>query len=191
MLNEMKKYARFNWIPVVLDDSLELIKVLLNYKKPKRILEIGTAIGYSAACFSEFLQPEGVIDTIEISHQMFLIAKANMEMLNLTEKVNIIEGDALEVLPTLNNKYDVIFIDGPKSHYIEYLPTCLNLLNEGGIIIADNVIYKGMVTGDYEGHKQRTAVNKLREFITTVKQGEKLCSSLLEVGDGVMLITKK
>lgn len=190
MLNEMKKYARYNWIPVVLDDSLELIKVILNYKKPKRILEIGTAIGYSAACFSEFLQSQGVIDTIEISHQMYLIAKANREMLNLTDKINIIEGDALKVLPTLTNKYDVIFIDGPKSHYIEYLPTCLQLLNDDGIIIADNVIYKGMVTGDYEGHKQRTAVNKLREFITTVKEDKNLCSSLLEVGDGVMLITK-
>jgi len=190
MLNEMKKYARFNWIPVILDDSLDLIKVILNYKKPKRILEIGTAIGYSSACFSEFLQPDGAIDTIELSHQMVLIAKANHEMLGLKDKINIIEGDALKVLPELTNKYDVIFIDGPKSHYIEYLPTCLNLLNDKGMIIADNVIYKGMVTGDYDGHKQRTAVNKLREFINTVKEDKTLCSSLLEVGDGVMLITK-
>jgi len=191
MLDEMKKYARYNWIPVILDDSLDLIKVILNYKKPKRILEIGTAIGYSSACFSEFLQPEGVIDTIELSHQMVLLAKANHEMLGLSNKINIIEGDALKVLPTLKDKYDVIFIDGPKSHYIEYLPTCLQLLNDGGMIIADNVIYKGMVTGDYDGHKQRTAVNKLREFITTVQENENLYSSLLEVGDGVMLITKK
>ena len=191
MLNEMKKYARFNWIPVILDDSLDLIKVLLNYRKPKRILEIGTAIGYSSACFSEFLEPDGVIDTIELSHQMDLIARANHEMLGLKDKINIIEGDALNVLPTLTNKYDVIFIDGPKSHYIEYLPICLNLLNDNGLIIADNVIYKGMVTGDYDGHKQRTAVNKLREFITTVCEDENLYSSLLEVGDGVMLISKK
>lgn len=191
MLDEMKKYARYNWIPVILDDSLDLIKVILNYKKPKRILEIGTAIGYSSACFSEFLQPEGVIDTIELSHQMVLLAKANHVMLGLSDKINIIEGDALKVLPTLKDKYDVIFIDGPKSHYIEYLPTCLQLLNDGGMIIADNVIYKGMVTGDYDGHKQRTAVNKLREFITTVQENENLYSSLLEVGDGVMLITKK
>ena len=191
MLNEMKKYARYNWIPVILDDSLDLIKVLLNYRKPKRILEIGTAIGYSSACFSEFLEPDGVIDTIELSHQMVLIARANHEMLGLKDKINIIEGDALNVLPTLTNKYDVIFIDGPKSHYIEYLPICLNLLNDNGLIIADNVIYKGMVTGDYDGHKQRTAVNKLREFITTVCEDENLYSSLLEVGDGVMLISKK
>jgi len=191
MLNEMKKYARYNWIPVILDDSLDLIKVILNYKKPKRILEIGTAIGYSSACFSEFLQSEGVIDTIELSHQMVLLAKANHEMLGLTKKINIIEGDALKVLPTLKNKYDVIFIDGPKSHYIEYLPTCLELLNDDGMIIADNVIYKGMVTGDYEAHKQRTAVNKLREFITKVNEDKTLCASLLEVGDGVMLITKR
>lgn len=191
MLDEMKKYARFNWIPVVLDDSLGLMKVLFKCKKPKKILEIGTAIGYSSACFSEFLEPDGVIDTIELSHQMVLIARANHEMLGVKDKINVIEGDAINILPDLIGKYDIIFIDGPKSHYIEYLPICLNLLDDDGLIIADNVTYKGMVKGDYGGHKQRTAVNKLREFITTVQEDENLYSSLLEVGDGVMLITKK
>ena len=103
-------------------------------------------------------------------------------MLNKIEK---------EVLPKLTNKYDFIFIDGPKSHYIEYLPICLNLLSENGIIIADNVIYKGMVTGPKEvKHKQRTAVTKLREFIATVKEDKSLDSELVEVGDGLLLIKK-
>ena len=191
MLLEMKKYARYNWIPVILDDSLEFIKDILIKQKPKKILEIGTAIGYSSAIFSEYLEEGGEIDTLEISHKAVLLAKANHKMLGVDKKINIIEGDALELLPKLNDKYDVIFIDGPKSHYIQYLPYCLGLLNENGTIIADNVIYKGMVLSDYNEHKQRTAVTKLREFIETVENDETLDSHLYDIGDGVMVIRRK
>lgn len=192
MLSEMKKYARYNWIPIILDDSLEFIKDILVKQKPKRILEIGTAIGYSSAIFSKYLQDDGKIDTLEISHQAVLIARANHKMLGVDDKINIIEGDALKLLPTLkDNKYDVIFIDGPKSHYIQYLPYCLNLLAENGTIIADNVIYKGMVLSDYNEHKQRTAVTKLREFIETVENNNTLDSHLYDIGDGVMVIRRK
>ena len=191
MLEEMKKYARYNWIPIILDDSLEFIKDILKKQKPKRILEIGTAIGYSSAIFSECLEDGGKIDTLEISHKAVLLAKANHKMLGVEDKINIIEGDALNLLPTLKEKYDAIFIDGPKSHYIQYLPYCLNLLNENGIIIADNVIYKGMVLSDYNEHKQRTAVTKLREFIETVENNKELESHLYDIGDGVMIIRRK
>lgn len=191
MLLEMKKYARYNWIPVILDDSLEFIKKILIEKKPKRILEIGTAIGYSSSIFSEYLAEGGKIDTLEIDHKAVLLAKANHRMLGVSDKINIIEGDALELLPTLTEKYDVIFIDGPKSHYIQYLPICLNLLENDGIIIADNVIYKGMVLNDYNEHKQRTAVTKLREFINTVENDSSLDSHLYDIGDGVMTIRRK
>lgn len=191
MLLEMKKYARYNWIPIILDDSLEFIKEILIKQEPKKILEIGTAIGYSSAIFSEYLKSGGKIDTLEISHKAVLIAKANHKMLGVDDKINVIEGDALEILPTLNEKYDVIFIDGPKSHYIQYLPYCLELLNEKGVIIADNVIYKGMVLGDYNDHKQRTAVTKLREFIDKVENDESLESHLYDIGDGVMIIRRK
>ena len=191
MLLEMKKYARYNWIPIILDDSLEFIKDILKKQKPKRILEIGTAIGYSSAIFSEYLQDGGKIDTLEISHKAVLLAKANHQMLGVEDRINIIEGDALALLPTLTNKYDVIFIDGPKSHYIQYLPYCLNLLSEGGVIIADNVIYKGMVLSDYNEHKQRTAVTKLGEFIDKVENDNTLDSHLYDIGDGVMIIRRK
>lgn len=191
MLLEMKKYARYNWIPIILDDSLEFIKDILVKQKPQRILEIGTAIGYSSAIFSEYLQEGGAIDTLEIDHKAVLIAKANHKMLGVDHKINIIEGDALKLLPTLKGMYDVIFIDGPKSHYIQYLPYCLNMLNENGVIIADNVIYKGMVLSDYNEHKQRTAVTKLREFIEKVENDENLESQLHDIGDGVMIIRRK
>jgi len=192
MLDEIRQYARTSWIPIILDDSLAYIENILKDKKINRILEIGTAIGYSSICFSKFLEEGGKIDTIEIDKQRIMVAKANFDMIGVTDKINVIEGDALKVLPKLTEKYDFIFIDGPKSHYIEYLPICLNLLSEDGIIIADNVIYKGMVTGPKEvKHKQRTAVTRLREFIDVVRNDESLEDELVEVGDGLMIIRRK
>ena len=192
MLEEMRLFARQSWIPVILDDSLEYIENLLSKKSVKNILEIGTAIGYSAICFSKFLTDDGKIDTIEIDKQRIMLAKANIDMYKLNDKVNIIEGDALPVLPKLNKKYDFIFIDGPKSHYIEYLPLCLKMLNDDGVIIADNVNYKGMVKGEEKvKHKQRTAVTRLREFIDKVKNDESLNNELVDIGDGILVITKK
>lgn len=192
MLEEMRLFARQSWIPVILDDSLEYIENLLSKKSVKNILEIGTAIGYSAICFSKFLMDDGKIDTIEIDKQRIMLAKANIDMYKLNDKVNIIEGDALTVLPKLNKKYDFIFIDGPKSHYIEYLPLCLKMLNDDGVIIADNVNYKGMVKGEEKvKHKQRTAVTRLREFIDKVKNDESLNNELVDIGDGILVITKK
>lgn len=191
MLKEIKEYARASWIPVILDDSLKYIEnEILKGKKLNRILEIGTAIGYSSICFSKFLAEDGKIDTIEIDKQRIMIAKVNTDMMGVSDKINIIEGDALKVIKKLDDKYDFIFIDGPKSHYIEYLPICLNLLQKDGIIIADNILYKGMVTGDYTAHKQRTAVNRLRQFIDMVENDASLTHKLVDVGDGLMIIQK-
>lgn len=192
MLDEMRLFARESWIPVILDDSLAYIEDILSKKNIENILEIGTAIGYSSICFSKFLNENGKIDTIEIDKQRIMLAKANIEMYKLNDKINIVEGDAIKMLPRLTKKYDFIFIDGPKSHYIEYLPICLELLNDDGVIIADNVNYKGMVKGEEKvKHKQRTAVNRLREFIDVVKNDPKLNSDLVDVGDGILIITKK
>ena len=192
MLEEIKQFAREAWIPVILDDSLEYVKTLLSSLKPFRILEIGTAIGYSSAIFSEYLIDGGRIDTIEIDKQRIMLARANHKMLGVEDKINIIEEDALKVLAELDDTYDFIFIDGPKSHYIEYLPYCKKLLSERGVMLADNVIYKGMVTGpEFVKHKQRTAVMRLREFIDMVQKDEELQSELLEIGDGLLVMKWK
>ena len=192
MLEEMRKYAREKWVPVILDDSLWYIEKVLENRKIENILEIGTAIGYSSICFSKFLSQNGKFDTIDIDKQRIMIARANIEMYGLSDTINVIEGDALKVISKLDKMYDFIFIDGPKSHYIEYLPICLKLLTDDGVIIADNVNYKGWVNGEREvNHKQRTAVNKLREFIEAVKSDESLNYELVNVGDGILIITKK
>ncbi len=187
LLAEIEKYGRDNKIPILLDDSLEYISDLLSKIKPMRILEIGTAIGFSAINFSKYLADGGRIDTIEIESLRVEQALQNIERVGVSDKIRVIEGDALEILPYLVEKYDVIFIDAAKGKYNEFFEHAKRLCKFGGYIIADNVLYKGMVQSDYNKHKQRTAVNKLRIFIDTVISDKKFESQLLDIGDGLMI----
>ena len=159
-----------------------------------RILEIGTAIGYSSICFTELLNQYGSIDTIERDPEMIKEAKENIKFINEDESyagktINLIEGDAAEIITKLDDKYDMIFIDANKSKYTLYLKEGLRLLKPNGIIFADNVLYKGYVMSDYNKHKQRTAVRHLREFIKMIQEDESLDSEILEIGDGLAIIT--
>lgn len=173
-----------------MDDTLEVVGKILEDKKPDRILEIGTAVGYSAIRFSKYLSDNGYIDTIERDEERISEAKQNIKDLNLEEKIHIYEGDALEVLPTLTGPYDVVFIDAAKGKYPIFLSEALRMLASHGIIVADNVLYKGYVMSDYNKHKQRTAVRGLREFLKELTENENLTTEILEVGDG-LAISKK
>lgn len=185
LLKDIEKYGRDNKIPILLDESLEFITNKLNEIKPHRILEIGTAIGFSAINFSKYLDEGGRIDTIEIESLRVEQALENIKLVGVEEKIRVMEGDALDILPYLNEKYDVIFIDASKGKYNEFFEHALRLVKIGGYIIADNVLYKGMVMSDYNKHKQRTAVNKLRTFIDSVMSNERLESELFDIGDGL------
>ena len=187
LLAEIEKYGRDNKIPILLDDSLEYISKLLSKIKPVRVLEIGTAIGFSAINFSKYLADGGRIDTIEIESLRVEQALQNIERVGVSDKIRVIEGDALDILPYLVEKYDVVFIDAAKGKYNEFFEHAKRLCKPGGYIIADNVLYKGMVQSDYNKHKQRTAVNKLRLFIDTVMNDKELKSQLLDIGDGLMI----
>ena len=189
-LEIIKKKALDDHIPIIMDDTLEVIERELTKTKPKRLLEIGTAVGYSAICFTEFLTEGGIIDTIEREHDRALQARENIKKAEVEDKINIIEGDAVEVLPTLDNKYDAIFIDASKGKYPFFLKEALRMLAENGIILADNVLYKGYVMSDYNKHKQRTAVRNLREFLAELQQNEDLETEILEVGDGLAIARK-
>lgn len=145
--------------------------------------------GYSAICFSNFLSENGKIDTIERDTDRINKAKENIKLMNLSDKINILEGDALDILPTLNGKYDAVFIDAAKGKYPFFLKESLRLLNPNGIIFADNILYKGYVMSDYNKHKQRTAVRNLREYIKEITENPDLDTQILEVGDG-LAITK-
>ena len=154
-------------------------------------MEIGTAIGFSAINFSKYLTDDGRIDTIEIESLRVEQALENIEKVGVSDKIRVIEGDALDVLPYLTEEYDVVFIDAAKGKYNEFFEHALRLCRKGGLIIADNVLYKGMVQSDYNKHKQRTAVNKLRIFIDSVLKNERLDSNLLDIGDGLMICKVK
>ena len=177
-------------IEQIKEKALEVVGKILEDKKPDRILEIGTAVGYSAIRFSKYLSDNGYIDTIERDEERISEAKQNIKDLNLEEKIHIYEGDALEVLPTLTGPYDVVFIDAAKGKYPIFLSEALRMLASHGIIVADNVLYKGYVMSDYNKHKQRTAVRGLREFLKELTENENLTTEILEVGDG-LAISKK
>ena len=186
-LKVIKEKALEEHIPIIMDDTLEVIDTYLKEMKPKRILEIGTAVGYSAICFSKYLAEDGIIDTIERDEERIAEAKANIKERELDNKINIYEGDAVEILPTLNNKYDAVFIDAAKGKYTFFLEQSLRMLDKKGIIFADNILYKGYVLSDYNKHKQRTAVRNLREYIKQTTENEKLETEILEVGDGLAI----
>ena len=187
----IKKKALEDKVPIIMDDTLEVIAKILDESKPKKILEIGTAVGYSAICFSEYLQENGKIDTIERDTERVKEARKNIKKAEVEEKINIYEGDAVEILPTLNDEYDVVFIDAAKGKYPFFLNQALRMIKPGGVIFADNILYKGYVMSDYNKHKQRTAVRNLREYIAEITNNEKLETEILEVGDGLAISKTK
>ena len=190
-LEKIKQKALEEHIPIIMDDTLEVMQKYLKEEKPARILEIGTAVGYSAICFTEFLDKDGVIDTIEREEERVAKARENIKKVGVEEKINIYEGDAVEILPTLNEKYDAVFIDAAKGKYPFFLKESLRMIKPNGIIFADNILYKGYVLSDYNKHKQRTAVRNLREYIKEVSENPNLETEILEVGDGLAISRMK
>ena len=185
----LKKDALENHIPIIMDDTLEKIKEILEIEKPKRILEIGTAVGYSASCFVKYSDEDVIVDTIELDEERAKQAVENVKKIGVDKNVNIMIGNAVEILPTLTGEYDIVFIDAAKSKYSIFLEEGIRLIRNGGLILADNVLYKGYVMSDYNKHKQRTAVRHLREYIKEVTENPNLETEILEIGDG-LAITK-
>lgn len=196
ILEEIKENAIKNHVPILQDVSLDLILMVLKIKKPNKILEIGTAVGYSSILFSNTLSGENPkIKTIELKENMYNQAIENIEKMGLSDKIEVIHSDATTYLETLDEniqKYDVIFIDAAKGQYMNYLKEALRLLNKEGIIIADNVLFKGRTLGGYNEHRHRTATTRLREYLAEVENNPNLDSTLFKIGDGVAIsILKK
>ena len=189
-LDKIKKEAIETHIPIMMDDTLDKIKEVIGNRKLHRILEIGTATGYSALCFENLLDKDGIIDTIERDEERIAKAKENFELMKV-KNINLYEGDAAEIIQTLDNKYDMVFIDANKGKYDFYLDHALRMLTEDGIIFADNILYKGYVMSGYNLHKQRTAVTHLRNYIKKSTEDERLESKIYEVGDGLEVTTWK
>ena len=191
LLGELEEYAEVNSVPIVQPETAQFLDVITKIKRPERILEIGCAIGYSAMLMAEGLADHGSITTLEWDKDMAELARENIRKAGLEDTINVINRDAKEVLPTLTGEYDIIFLDGPKAHYIHMLNDCVRLLKKGGILIADNVLYKGM-TADPEHVVRRkiTIVKRLQHFIGAQMQHPELRASLLPLGDGVTIAVK-
>ena len=170
-----------------MDDTLEKIEEILKEEKPKRILEIGTAVGYSATMFAKYTDEDCIIDTIEIDEERAKEAKENIEKIGVADRINIMVGNAVDILPIISQEYDIVFIDAAKGKYPVFLENAIRLIKNGGLILADNILYKGYVMSDYNKHKQRTAVRHLREYIQEITENEKLESEILEIGDGLAI----
>lgn len=190
ILENIKKEALENHVPIIEDEPLKLIETIMKIKKPNRVLEIGTAVGYSAINFSKYLYGENAkIKTIEIKEEMYNKAIENISNMNLNDKIDVVLADAGEYLKTIpdEEQYDMIFIDAAKGQYLVYLEEAIRLTKIGGIIIADNMLYRGRTLSDYNEHKHRTATNRLREYLKIMKEDERLDSTLIKIGDGLAI----
>ena len=190
-LEQIKISARENHVPILQDASLQFIKTLLEIKKPESILEVGTAVGYSALEFSKHLKVNGKIITMELNEATANIAKENIKDMGMENVIEVVNSDAYEHMKTLEGTFDVVFIDAAKGQYMKYLEEALRLTKSGSLIIADNVLLRGMVMSDYNEHKHRTAVTRLREYINAVTTNPNLESCIMDVGDGVAVSVVK
>jgi predicted O-methyltransferase YrrM len=191
-LKELEAYAAENLVPIVTPEVARLLVVLGRLVKPARILEVGTAIGYSAILLAGTLIHGGRIDTIERQEDMILKARENIKRAGLENTIGIIAGDAGEVLRCLDKQYDMVFLDAAKGQYPEFLPDCLRMLRTGGLLVSDNVLYKGMIANEQLiVRRKRTIVNRMRSYLETLCEDPSLETSILSVGDGVALSYKR
>lgn len=187
-IRELEIYALKNHVPIVEREVAQLLKVLLKIYKPKNILEIGTAIGYSALIMAISTSDDCKITTIDRREDMIEKAKKNIKALGYDDRIKIIHGDAQDILMDLEGKYDFIFLDAAKGHYLDFFNKSIKLLNAGGVIVSDNVLYKGMIATDkLVVRRKRTIVKRLREFLTYINNLEGFVSCVIPIGDGVSI----
>lgn len=187
LIENIRIEARANHVPILQDIALDLIMKILEERKPNSILEIGTAVGYSALCFSRCLTEDGKIVTVEVNENMYNKARENILKAGKEDVICQLLGDAETLIKEIDGIFDVVFIDAAKGQYLKYLEQAMRLTKKGSIIIADNVLYRGLVRSDYNEHKHRTAVNALRNYIKTVTEDERLDSTIYDIGDGVAI----
>lgn len=191
ILAELEEYAKVNSVPIVQPETAQLLEVLAAMKRPERVLEVGCAIGYSAILMAQYIKKGGTLTSLEWDADMAELARENIKKAGLDDVINVIHNDAKEVIPTLTAQYDIIFLDGPKAHYIYMLNDCIRLLKKGGILIADNVLYKGMTADDNHVIRRKiTIVKRLRRFISAQMQRGELKTAVLPLGDGVTVAVK-
>ncbi|MGO1580996.1 MAG: O-methyltransferase [Peptoniphilaceae bacterium] len=189
---EMRNYAKENHIPIIEEESEEFLKFLISIQKPKKVLELGTAMAYSAIVLTSSQSSIEFMKTIEIRDDMVELAKENIKKFSLEDRIEVVHGDAYEVLEKEFEKYDFIFIDAAKGQYQKYFNLAIKNLNEDGIIICDNVLFKGMIANQELVKKRKiTIVKRLRKFLKDIETDENYISSVVPIGDGMLLVRRK
>lgn len=192
-LDALEKEALENRIPIIRKSMQSLLKFLLALTKPERILEVGTAVGFSALLMSEY-GPEGChITTIENYEKRIPVARENFRRAGKEDRITLLEGDAAEILKELSGTYDMIFMDAAKGQYLHFLPDVLRLLAPGGLLVSDNVLQDGDVIESRFAvtRRNRTIHARMREYLYELKHHPELETVVLPVGDGVTLSTKR
>ena len=191
-LDEIEKYAAETQVPIIRKQMQSLLKFLLKLSKPKRILEVGTAIGFSALLMYEYAPEDCHITTIEKYEKRIPVAKENFKRAKAEDRITLLEGDATEILKELEGGFDLIFMDAAKGQYINFLPDVLKLLDDGGLLVSDNVLQDGDVMESRFAvtRRNRTIHARMREYLYELKHHPELETVILPVGDGVTLSVK-
>lgn len=192
-IEELEEKAKAADIPIIRKDTQELLRVLLSLKKPKKILEIGTAVGFSSLLMAEYTEDDCKITTIENYPPRIEEAKNNFSKLDKKGKINFLEGDAGEIIKNMQDEYDLIFLDGPKGQYENYLDDLLRMLPSGGLLITDNILKEGEIVESRFAvtRRNRTIHSRMREYLLRLRDEEILENVILPTGDGMTLSVKK
>ena len=192
-LNEIEEFARATDVPIVRTEMQSFLRFLMKLKQPKRILEVGTAIGFSALLMSEYAPEDCKITTIEKYEKRIPLALDNFKKAGKENSITLLEGDALDILPTLTEEYDFIFMDAAKGQYIHFLPEILRLLAKHGLLVSDNVLQDGDVLESRFAvtRRNRTIHGRMREYLYILKHMEELTTAIVPLGDGVALSVKQ
>ena len=193
LLDTIEKEALDTFVPIVRKEVQSFLKLILAIKKPMRILEVGTAVGFSAVLMAEYGPKDCEIVTIENYDKRIPIAKANFERAGKEKQITLLEGDAAEVMPTIDEPFDLIFMDAAKGQYINFMPEVMRLLKEDGLLISDNVLQDGDII---ESHfvverRNRTIYKRMREYLYELTHNDELVTSVLPIGDGITVSVKK
>ena len=193
ILEQIEKEALDAAVPIIRKEMQSFLKVLLRMKRPLHILEVGTAVGFSAILMSEYVSEECKITTIENYEKRIPIARENFKRAGKEHQITLMEGDALEVLKKLDGPYDFIFMDAAKGQYIAYLPEVMRILSPEGVLVSDNVLQNGEIMESRFAveRRDRTIHSRMREYLYTLKHHPQLETSIIPLGDGVALSIKK
>ena len=193
VIEAIEQEALRDRVPIIRKEMQSFLKVLLMIKRPMRILEVGAAVGFSSILMSEYMPEGGHITTIENYDKRIPIARANFKRAGKEEQIDLIEGDALEVMHDLEGPYDLIFVDAAKGQYIHYLPEVMRLLGTDGVLVSDNVLQEGDIIESRFAveRRKRTIHSRMREYLYELKHHDQLQTSIIPLGDGVALSVKR